>query len=336
MTAIESIPFEETMARGSIRQADVARLRAALAADGRIDAEEARRLVLLNQRCPVQEASWSDLYREALTDYLVHQAEPSGYVTAANADWLVDAITAGGSGPLRSEVDLLIAILEAARWSPPSLAAYCLAQVQKAVLTGGGHVRGSLELPPGRIADDEVELVRRIIYAAGGDGNIAVTRLEAEALFAIDECLDPDVVNEAWTELFVKAIANAVLAASGYRVPTREEALRSEAWLEQRGDLAPSALARAVARAGLEGVIAAYRHQSREEASVARLELQRHAMVTGEEISTDDAEWLAARLSRDGRITANEAALAAFLSEDGIALAEPIARALSLKSAAAA
>ena len=37
------------------------------------------------------------------------------------------------------------------------------------------------------IAKAEVDLLRRILYAYGGDGNIAITRAEAEVLFRINE-----------------------------------------------------------------------------------------------------------------------------------------------------
>ncbi len=333
---MRSFPYDEVVARGSIRTADVTRLRADVYGDGLISAEDAARIIELNAACPVQDASWSDFYIEAVTDFIVHQAAPEGYVTRENADWLTTRLVRDGRISLRSDLDLLINILEEARWAPPSLAAFCLAQVHKAVLTGEGPLRAAGSALPGTITDADVELVRRIIYAAGGDGNIAVTRAEAELLFAINDTLADEAANEAWTELFVKAIANLLLSASGYQVPTREEALSSEVWLDERGSLSPLAIVTAVAQSALAGVIGSYRRQSREEQAIARLERQRLAIVTAEEITADEAHWLAERLGSNGKLTANEDALIAFLAAEGLDLDPSLAEVIAgLRQAAA-
>ena len=62
--------------------------------------------------------------------------------------------------------------------------------------------------------------------------NVAITRSEAELLFDIADATNEAENDPAWTDLFAKAIANAIMAASGYSAPNREEALRREAWLE--------------------------------------------------------------------------------------------------------
>src|SRR6185369_9505551 len=67
-------------------------------------------------------------------------------------------------------------------------------------------------------------------------GNIAITRAEADALFRINDGTCEEMNHPSWNELFVKAIANFVLAASGYEVPARAQAVRGgEArWLTER------------------------------------------------------------------------------------------------------
>ena len=66
-----------------------------------------------------------------------------------------------------------------------------------------------------------LELLRRMLYAFGGDGNVAVTRAEAEVLFDINDATADAEPNPAWTDLFVKAIANVVMAASGQQPPNQ-------------------------------------------------------------------------------------------------------------------
>ncbi len=313
MSALTSLSANEIIARGSIKDADVLKLRAAFYKDGDISREEAALMFEMNKRCPVQDASWQPFFIEALTDYIVNQAEPEGYVTTENATWLIGSISNDGRVATKTELELLVTVLETARWSPPSLVSFCLAQVKNAVATGEGPLRAGQAVEPGIIHEAEVDLIRRMIYAFGGDGNVAVTRAEAEALFDINDLIAHAGLNAAWTELFVKAIANVLMYASGYEVPSREEALRADAWLDERGDLSPASMLKAVAASGLEGVLGAYNEQTSEQRALARLERQRLEIITGEVITADEAHWLAERLGRDEQLTPTEMALIEYL-----------------------
>ena len=61
----------------------------------------------------------------------------------------------------------------------------------------------------------------------------------------------------AWSELFVKAIANFVLSASGYEPPSRAEALRREAFFENADADIGGFFARMVS-GGASGILDAY------------------------------------------------------------------------------
>lgn len=307
---------EEIVSRGSIRNADVLKLRAAFYAEGAISREEAEALIHLNDACPVKDASWAELFVEAISDYLVNDAEPKGYIVAENADWLIEAIGRDGRIDSRTELEVVVSALDKARWSPASLVEFALAQVKRAVTVGDGPLRAGEAAAPGTITESEVELIRRILYAFGGDGSVAVTRVEAEALFEINDAVANAGVNPAWTDLFVKAIANVVMTSSGYASPTREEALRHDAWLERSGDLSPVAGLRSLVSAGLGVVWGGYRKQSTEERALARLERQRVEIITNEAVSESEVAWLAERIGRDGKLTDNEAALIAFLKKE--------------------
>ena len=65
-------------------------------------------------------------------------------------------------------------------------------------------------------------------------------------------------MNDAgWNELFVKAIANFVLSASGYEPPSRAEALRREAFFENADADIGGFFARMVS-GGASGILDAY------------------------------------------------------------------------------
>ncbi|MEL7049142.1 MAG: hypothetical protein AAFO75_09325, partial [Pseudomonadota bacterium] len=302
--------------RGNIRDGDVQNLRRAFYADGEISADEAAHLFQIHSACSVQDESWAEFFIEAITDYMVRQAQPEGYVTIENADWLMENLSPGGFVQTKTELNVLINIIDQARWSPPRLIAFALEQVKHAVISGEGPLRSDRPVDVGAISDAEVDLIRRMIYAFGGDGCISVTKAEAEKLFEIDAALRPSMPSSAWTELFVKAVANVLLGSSGYAVPSREEALRSEAWLEDETSLTPIDMVKSIAQQGLSGVISAYRQQSKEERAIARLERQRLEIVTGEEMTEDEVTWLCDQLSRDGALSHNEAALIDFLSTE--------------------
>ncbi len=302
--------------RRAITDFDVARLRRAFYKDGIISLEEADQLFEANQACSVKDSSWSDFFVEAVTDFIVNQAVPEGYITAENADWLKDRISQDGQVDTKTELDLLVTVLEKARWSPVRLVRYALEQVKLAVLEDTGPLRSGSGLKKGVIAESEVELLRRILYAFGGDGNIAITRDEAEILFDINDATVGVEPNPAWTDLFTKAVANLLMSSSGYAVPSREAALHSEAWLETRGEMAPTSLLGKMISGSLASVLSAYREQTAEERALARLERQRAEIVTNEEITEEEAEWLAERIGRDGVLSANERTLIAFLHKE--------------------
>jgi hypothetical protein len=104
-----------------------------------------------------------------------------------------------------------VKVLDRAKLSPVKLVRFALEQVKLAVTVGDGylgHARSNRRLSPGVIGEVEVELIRRILYAFGGDGNIAVTRQEAEVLFDINDATAEASNDPAWSDLFVKALAN--------------------------------------------------------------------------------------------------------------------------------
>lgn len=317
MSALQSLPITELLQRGTIEDVDVLRLKSALQTDCQLGADEAEALIALNETCQGQATAWVPFYVETVAEYFVSQLEPEGYLTAEKAKLLTDRIAPEGAVARKSDLDLLIRVLDKARWSPVSLSRLALQQVLRAVVSGDGPLRQGSRDQAGTIRECEVELVRRIIYAFGGERPVSITRQEIGVLFDINEAIADPQANAAWSDLFVKAVTNVVMAASGQAVPTREEALRRDAWLmEASGELSPLALLSAMVASSLDAVRATYREQSSEERALARLEQQRIEIITNEEIDPVEASWLCERIGRNGRLGPNEAALVAYLRRD--------------------
>ena len=352
MSILTSLSPDEIRARGSIKDGDVLRLRRAYFEDSTISAEEAEALIALDETCPIKDPAWAEFYVEALADYLVNQVKPEGYIVAENAAWLIERIGRDGRIDSHTELELLVTVIDKARWSPPSLAVYAIDQIKHAVTTGAGPLRAGQPLEPGTITADEIALLKRILFAFAGAGGIAVTRAEADALIAINWALAPGRSSTDWTDLYVKAVGNAVLSGLGHVVPSREEALHREAWLEtadpRRGielladslgtdSDAESARARIggfigrMLESGAGGVWASMRAQSPEERAMARLERQRLEIVTSETIDEVEEGWLLERFGQGRNLDDNEKALLAFIKREASALPKAV-RELAAKS----
>lgn len=299
-------------ASGRIGPEDVLIIRRGIFADGYLSADEASWLFDLNHSAREQSAEWRTLFVEALTDYTVHQAAPRGYVSPQNVSWLIARILHDGHVETDTELELLINVLEKAISAPGELSNFALGQVK------------TLVLKRNRISDGEVALLRRVLYAAGGHEAIAITREEAEVLFEIDHIRGGSEDDPAWVDLFAKAILNHIMFASGFSPPTREEALRREAWLDDKS-VDPGRFMKSMVTS-LRDVVKAYtKPDVMDEYVRQRTERQ----VAAESITDEEAGWLAERLLRDGKLSLGEQALVAALRAEHPALHPAINTALA-------
>ncbi len=273
---------------------------------------EAEALIALDEAALERSPEWSMLFVEALTDFLVRQRQPAGYIDEAGADWLLSVISRDGQIRTDSELDLLVHILEQADSAPRRLTDFALAQVKQAVLHGAGPLARSGRLQQGRMGADEVELLRRILHACAGDGNIAVTRAEAELLFDINDAIRGQDNDPSWNDLFARGIGAAIMTVSTYEAPSADVAARQEAWLSE-----PESLGAFVGRmfggrqgAALDGV---FGEDSTTRAWRDRNTAAEEALSAAEVVGEDESSWLRDRIGRDGQFDAAERALIAFL-----------------------
>jgi len=298
------------ISKNRIAAEDVTMLRREVFADGVVTLGEAEALFALDQtvrdKCP----EWAPFFVEAVTDYIVHQEKPQGYISEDNANWLVRTISRDGMVDSRTEFELLVHVLEEAKSSPGQLSAYALEQVANAVIDGKGPLMLGGDLVPGLIARAEVDLLRRILYAYGGDGNIAITKAEAEILFRINDRTAAASNDPSWNDLFVKAIANYLMCSAGYEPPTREVALRRETFLEHAEPEIGGFFSRMVS-GGLAGILGAYHSPGDIEAEWEAKNRAAEALARrAETIDAGEARWLAERVGDGQRpLRDNERAL---------------------------
>lgn len=300
--------------RGQIEVRDVLDMRQNVFANGVLCKDEAIGLLAVQANCAVKCPEWDEFFVEALSDFLVDNVEPAGYVNEKQAKWLMAAISRGKHVASRTELELLITILEKSKRSPEVLSAFALSQIADAILDHKGPLVDQSRRR-GVVTARDVEMLRRVLYAFGGEGSIGISKAEAEVLFRLNDKSIEAENDPAWSDLFVKAIANYMMAVSNYAIPSREEALRREEWLNHKGE-DRSFFTRMMAD-GLKGIMGAYLAPSNAEAAFA----ERNARFENQEnvassVTQSEAHWLVERINRDGYIRANEKMLLSFLKKE--------------------
>ena len=92
-----------------------------------------------DQTAPTNE--WTDLFVEAMSDYLSGRGQPHGYITEADTGWLVQNISRDGRVDSHAELELLAKLFERAESAPKSLKQFALSQIEQTVLSGSGPTR---------------------------------------------------------------------------------------------------------------------------------------------------------------------------------------------------
>jgi len=307
---IEPTGFLEAIkAKNSIDANDTLALRKAMWPDGRISESEANILFELNDASSALSREWIDFFCEAIGEYVVNQTEPKGYVSEANADWLIVKVDHDGKLDSLAEMELLAKVVEKASNTPGKFKAYILDQVEKIVLTGEGPTRDGGAVLPGCITKAEADYLRRIIFASGGDGPARVSRSEADMLFRLkDASLGGDNAPE-WKKLFVQSVGNFLMAYNDFQPLTRGRAERLENFMDD-DSVSIGGFLKRMAGSNIKGAFGDV--FGKKDAGPT------HEEKVAEDRNIDMAEndWLAARIDADHNTDELEKALLKFVAEE--------------------
>jgi hypothetical protein len=286
---------------------DVLAVRRAVWPDGTVGADEAEAVFALNRAAAVSCPEWDAFLIEGITDYVVNQTAPRGYVTDAHAAWLIDQIERDGAAITATELALVVKVIETALNCPAALKSWALGQIEAAVLSGEGPTRAG-PVRAGTIDECEVALLRRLVFAPGGEGALVVGKDEAEMLWRLkDATLGADNA-PGWKTLFVQALGNHLMAYSSYTPLQREEAARLEAFV---GDHSSSVLGFFARMSRTRPADAARAFSG----GPARPDYDA-AVAAANAVTPDEKSWLDAHIDADGARDALEEALLAFIAEE--------------------
>lgn len=309
-------------AKGAIEADHAMQLRRMIYSKGSVTKHDADVLFNLDRACAKKHPSFAALYVEALTDYFVWQTEPKGFVTEEQAHYLIESVSVDGHVAAKTELELVLNIVYFARQVPNDLTALVLEAVRQSVLLSRETAFGA-NRPQMSIGAGDVAILSKALHAPAGDGSLLITRREAELLFTLNDATKTGHNDPAWTEFFSRAIANHLLNPMNPPVvPTRDEALAREKWLDQKGSIGQllSGVATSLARGNVPfaqvweevdpfGAAAARKEAAAETRAVAE-RLQR------EQVDADEAKWVASRILADGAVDENETALLVFLKKN--------------------
>lgn len=279
-------------ADGFVSADEVLFMRRTVFADGVVSHAELDALFDLGDRAQDGDPEWLQFFAEAAADFYLREEEPQGYLTPDEFQSLKARVTRDGHANAL-EIALMVKLMETAEQTPPEMAAFVGEQIK-------AHILGKEDGPV--VSKQDAVLIRRYLFAAGGDGHVAVTRREAELLFDINDATEHAANNPAWTELFVQGVINHLMAHLGYKAPSREEAFRRNAWAKDHSVNVGGFFKRMVS-GGFGAVRDAYSQKS----SYAEHNDQRDRdAAMAAKVTETEADWLAARIGRDGAFDVNE------------------------------
>ncbi|MEE9380871.1 MAG: hypothetical protein V3V03_05645 [Hyphomonadaceae bacterium] len=279
--------------------------------DGIVTHGEAEALFDLNDKLDGCDPVWDKRFVGAIKDFLLTEQAPQGWVTEEECEWLIERVTRDGYVKLGSEMDLLLDVLRYAEGAPERLGKFTLNAVRKRIAEAG------------RATKDDVERMRRALYASAGAGGIWVTREEATVLFLTNDAVAFAKNDPAWNDLFARAIGNHLMAMAHPSPMSESDALARERWLDEK--VSVGGFLSDMANSFGDGSWFEKVTYSPEKAAKARSAAKEAALRVAENIDDDENDWFMKRLGWDKKISPAEKALVEFLQAEAPGFADGIA-----------
>jgi len=302
---------------GYVSADDVLTLRQQVFKDGVVDKAEIGQLLALAERAPDGDPAWTAFFGEAAGDYYLREEIPHDYITEREFLDLKLSVTQYGETVTPLVLSMLIKLMQDATATPPLMNDFVCDQIKRQLSERG---RAASDNEPSITAQDVV-IIRNFLFAAGGDGNAAVTQKEATLLFDLNDMTLSSGNDPSWSELFIKAISNHLMAHIGYTPPSREDALAQWEWVNDQSVNVGGFFNR-MASGGMDAVRDLYARDKAKGAQASKgsaydsiLQSREHKIREAGKLTETEADWLADRIGRDGIVDDNELALLAYMRE---------------------
>jgi len=191
---------DDITADGVVDADEVRKIRERIFADNVIDREEADFLFAINDVVSGKEndPGWTTLFVEALTQHVLDDEVSPGEVDEDEMKYLISKIQADEKVD-DVELSLLVNIIVTAKRTTESLQEFVLSSLKASILADG------------MIDAQEVDMIKAVIYGAGGGAGAGVDRAEADFLFKLNDAVSGSNNAPEWHSLFVEALTKHVL-----------------------------------------------------------------------------------------------------------------------------
>ena len=201
----------EVRRTGRIGADHVRQLRREIYRNGSIGREEAEVLFRLNRQSRGDDPAWAEFYVEALTDFFYWREGSDSQLTADAEQMLFEWIGSRPAVDDPTELRLLLNLIFRTNACSERFRGLVQKAVEQSVLHSEHALFGDAGRRQGAIDKADVEVIRRLVYGTGGQNGLAISRAEAEFLFALNRATAGADNDPAWRELFVKAITMHLL-----------------------------------------------------------------------------------------------------------------------------
>ncbi len=303
------------MSVSSTETVDARALRAAIYGKGSATRPNLAGLIALGPRAGADE-DFIALVAEVAKDLFVDQADPPGYVSEADADWLTARLGEGAGLSCRAEYEVLKTVIGHAVSVPVTLTSFAVREVERAILTGRRDAHSGLDQEPGKVTREDVEALRQISFSPTQGSSMHVTRATAEALFDIAHATATADNAPEFADFFARAVANYLMGVAFTGTPDRAEASRHQRELDQPASFGGflSALSGGVFSDGDKAALETIEEIEEDNYYQQNVEAEAR-MEAASRIDVGEAKWVLAHLTR-GELSEAEKRLIGFLRDE--------------------
>ncbi len=300
---------------GYVTAEDVLFLRKNVYQNHELDQAEINSLLALAERAPEGDVEWPEFFGEASADYYFREELPHDFITERAFEELHNQVTRYSETVTPLVLSMLVKLIDRATATPPKMKTFIQQQIKAIIMARPGEPV---------ISKIDVSNIRRFMFAIGSDENIAISRSEAEFLFSLNDLTICGQNDPAWSELFIKAITNHLMAHIGYSAPSREEALQQWNWVQEH-DVNVGNFFQRMVSGGLSAIREVYAPTQNASPDAEKshfgegslhekiLKKREEQARIAEEVTSHEGDWLATRIGRDGIFDDNERALVAYM-----------------------
>lgn len=303
MASVKNI-LEDILADKKLDSDEFLRLRRQIFQDGHISLEEADMVFRVDTETTNLPDGWDDFFVGAITDFLIRQTLPVGYVDPIHSTWLIERIENNDHMSEATEMELILNVIRLAEDVPRNLELYALNKIRDKIISRASN--GTLS-----ITAEDVALLKRTLYASGGSGGFSICKEEARFLFDLDEVCQSADNSPEWQKLFVGAIANHVMTMGAPKMASREDYKRAQEFLHTDRGIEWSI-------SNIKDTFLSWgkKFTSANATASGSIFLNDELIRSSEAIDAQEAAWLIEHFNRDGSISQNEKELLKFFKDE--------------------